>query len=145
MSLVTAAIEKRARSCVQSASMRAVLPEPTGLATSAYRSDAALSRSSVAGKLHVVEQLEICLPSNAYRERPVCPVPILDDGHFATEKASWAIQDLVRVAMVCRSVRVRRVIVCVTVRHATSGGQSSWLCKSGSRAQQASVKLTMVG
>jgi hypothetical protein len=34
MSLVTAAIEKRARSCVQSASMRAVFPEPTGLATS---------------------------------------------------------------------------------------------------------------
>jgi hypothetical protein len=48
MSLVTAAIEKRARSCVQSASMRAVFPEPTGLAASVYHSDAASFRVSMA-------------------------------------------------------------------------------------------------
>jgi hypothetical protein len=55
MSLVTAAIEKRARSCVQRASIRAVFPEPTGLATSAYRSHAALPRFSIAGELYMVE------------------------------------------------------------------------------------------
>jgi hypothetical protein len=58
-------------------------------------------------------------PSNAYRERPVFPVSVLDDWHFAPEKASWAVQNLVRVSMVGGSVRARRVAVCVTVRHVT--------------------------
>jgi hypothetical protein len=55
------------------------------------------------------------LPSNTDRKSPILPVSILNDWHFAPEKASWAIQDLVRVAVVCGSVRMRRAFVGVTM------------------------------
>jgi hypothetical protein len=57
------------------------------------------------------------LPSNTDRERPVLPISVLNDWHFASEKAPWAIQDLVRMAMVCGSVRMRRAFVGVAMRH----------------------------
>ena len=59
------------------------------------------------------------LPSNAYGERPILPVPVLDDGHLASKKASWAIEYLVGMSMVRSSacMRMCRAIVGMAVGH----------------------------
>jgi hypothetical protein len=98
MSLVTAAMEKRARRALQRASMRAVLPEPTGL-------EALVALFFLSFALTYREETSI--PSNADSESPVLPVAALDDWHFAAYEAPRAVQDLVRVAMVGGCVRVR--------------------------------------
>ena len=57
------------------------------------------------------------LPADAHGEGSVAPVSPLDDGHFAAEVAPWAVEDLVRVAMllgrepVGSIVRMRRAVV----------------------------------
>lgn len=68
MSFVTAAMEKRARKALQRASMRAVLPEPTGLFKSASRLIWKLSRTQDAKNI----------PSNANGKGPLLPVAALD-------------------------------------------------------------------
>lgn len=39
-------------------------------------------------------------PANADSEGPLTPVPAFNDGHLAAHVASWAVEDLVRVAVV---------------------------------------------
>jgi hypothetical protein len=101
MSLVTAAMEKRARRALQRASMRAVLPEPTGLE--------ALVVLFLSFALAC--QKETSIPSDADSESPILPVAALDDWHFTAHEAPWAVQDLVRVAVVGGCVRVRRAVM----------------------------------
>lgn len=40
------------------------------------------------------------IPTDAYCKGAVSKVAALDDGHLAAEEGSWAIQNLVRVAMI---------------------------------------------
>lgn len=47
------------------------------------------------------------VPSNADSEGSVFPVAALDDWHLAAHEAPWAVEDLVRVAVVGGRVRVR--------------------------------------
>jgi hypothetical protein len=96
MSFVTAAMENRARSCVQRASMRAVFPEPTGLEISVHMFTAILVHFyNTRGLVHVAVNMPCAesagLPSNAYRECSVHPVSVLDNWHLASKEASWAI------------------------------------------------------
>lgn len=46
------------------------------------------------------------VPSNSDGEGTIVPVSSFDNGHLAPEEASWAIQYLVRVAVVTACVRV---------------------------------------
>lgn len=58
------------------------------------------------------------IPTNAYSECSVLPVPAFDNGHFAAEKGAWPVKDLVAMAMVAARVGVTVAVVGVcVVRH----------------------------
>lgn len=87
------------------ASIRAVLPEPTGLE---YR----LAGFPVNDKT--------CLPSNANGEAPVLPVPVLNEGHFSVYVRARTVKDLVGVTMSAKGIIVGMgdaIVVGVRVRH----------------------------
>lgn len=47
------------------------------------------------------------LPTNANCKCPISPVTAFNNRHFTMDKRSWAIKDLVRVAVVaCKAVRM---------------------------------------
>ena len=41
------------------------------------------------------------LPANSYSKCSFVPVAAFDDGHFAAEEGTWAIEDFMAVAMFC--------------------------------------------
>jgi hypothetical protein len=106
MSFVTAAIEKRARRFVHSWSIRAVFPDPTGLMKSAPCSVILSILDREVGPI-MIHANNASLPSNTYGKSSIFPVPVLDDGHLASEKASRTIQNLMSVSMVCCAASVR--------------------------------------
>lgn len=57
--------------------------------------------------------LDVDLPPNAHREGPLLPIATLDQGHLAPKIASRSIENLVRVAMITTSMRMRCTIMCM--------------------------------
>jgi hypothetical protein len=97
--------------------MRAVFPEPTGLACVSPR-----GRHVVCSTWNLYGASEgKNLPANAYGESSFAPVPSFNYGHLPSEIASRAVENLVGVAMFGGREAImgmaRHAIVCMSMRH----------------------------
>jgi hypothetical protein len=114
MSFVTAAMLYSSRSALDSASIRAVFPEPTGL-----------QDVSSSGRCPQAQGI----PANANGEAALLPVAALDQRQFALQIRAGAVEDLVRVAVVTHGVVgvAEAVFVGVRVGHCSCRLESECL------------------
>ena len=101
MSLVTAAMLYSSRRARQRASIRAVLPEPTGLVRCLLAGlpvtyPVAQCSSCAIGSRETTEE---SLPTDAHRECSLVPVAAGYQWHFSLGVGAWSVEYLVRVAM----------------------------------------------
>ena len=92
MSFVTAAMLYSSRRARQSLSIRAVLPDPTGL----WRKRVSL----VLGFwIREVRLLERSLPTDSNCKGSFVPIPIGDDGHIPPRKRAGTVEDLMAMTV----------------------------------------------
>lgn len=132
ISFVTAAMLYSSRRARDRASIRAVLPDPTGLfawesselATDVVSIDGAPRRIGRRwireSNIQHGEQQWLYIPADANGERTILPVSPLDERHLAVDVGTWAIEDIVGVAVAVEGIIVGMVnssIVGVRVSH----------------------------
>ena len=94
ISFVTAAMLYLSRRARHSCSIRAVLPDPTGLFAKWW---SALFGLKLCELVCLLEGPGV--PTNSYGEGPLGPVPALDDWHLAFGEGAWTVKRFVRVSM----------------------------------------------
>ncbi len=131
MSLVTAAMLYSSRRALHKASIRAVLPDPTGLIevvshvrdASQISFQVGTSKQSKSIDLNLrrlISREKINLPSNTNGKSPILPVAPLNQRHLTVNVRARAVQDLVGVAMAIEGIIMRvadATVVGVRVGH----------------------------